>query len=57
MRASIISKNADGESQGVRIGKGSVIGACTLVNRNIPDGATAVGTPCRIIKEKVNVDE
>lgn len=57
MRASIISKNADGESQGVRIGKGSVIGACTLVNRNIPDGATAVGTPCRIIKEKVNADE
>lgn len=57
MRASIISKNADGQSQGVLIGKDSVIGACTLVNRNIPDGATAVGTPCRIIKEKVNADE
>ena len=51
MRASIISKNIDG------IGKNAVIGACTLVNRNVPDGATAVGTPCRIIKEKGKTDE
>ena len=57
MRANIISKNADGQSHGVQIGKDSVIGACTLVNCNIPDGATAVGIPCRIIKEKVNTNE
>ena len=47
MRASIISKTPDGN--GVTIGKKAVIGACTLVNKNIPDGATAVGVPCKII--------
>ena len=57
MRANIISKNSDGLKKGVRVGKGSIIGACTLVNCNIPDGATAVGIPCKIIKEKVNTDE
>ena len=53
MRASVISKTHDGS--GVTIGKKAVIGACTLVNKNIPDGATAVGVPCKIInadKEK-----
>lgn len=53
MRASIISKNRD-VIGGVVIGNGSVIGACTLVNCDVPDGATAVGIPCRII-EKRNV--
>ena len=48
MRASIISKTPDKE--GVVIGKNAVIGACSLVNKNIPSGATAVGVPCRIIK-------
>jgi acetyltransferase-like isoleucine patch superfamily enzyme len=44
MRASIISgKN------GVEIGENAVVGACTLVNRDIPKGATAVGVPCRIV--------
>jgi len=50
MRANVISKN----SNGTRIGNSAVIGACTLVNRNIPDGATAVGVPCRIIGEEKN---
>lgn len=50
MRANIISKNADKTRQGVTIGKDAVIGACTLVNRDVPAGATAVGTPCRIIE-------
>lgn len=45
MRANIIS----GKS-GVIIGENAVVGACTLVNKDIPDGATAVGIPCRIIK-------
>jgi acetyltransferase-like isoleucine patch superfamily enzyme len=52
MRASIISKNTqnDGErGQGVTIGKNAIIGACSLVNKNVPDDATAVGIPCRII--------
>jgi acetyltransferase-like isoleucine patch superfamily enzyme len=27
-----------------------VVGSCTLVNRDVPPGATAVGIPCRIIE-------
>ena len=48
MRSSIISKNVRGG--GIVIGKNAVIGACTLVNRDIPEGSTAVGIPCKIIK-------
>ena len=52
MRASIISKNADKDgSRGVIIGQNATIGACALVNRSIPEGATAVGVPCRIIEK------
>lgn len=56
MRANIISKNADKSRQGVTIGQNAVIGACTLVNRDVPAGATDVGIPCRIIGsgEKIN---
>lgn len=51
MRSNIISK---GESiDGITIGCNAVIGAATLVNKSIPEGATAVGVPCRIIKEKL----
>lgn len=50
MRASIISKNNSGN--GVVIGKNAVVGACTLVNKNIPDNATAIGIPCRIIQNE-----
>ena len=57
MRANVISKNADGSDRGVCIGEDAVIGACSLVNRDIPDGATAVGIPCRIIKHKGESDE
>lgn len=50
MRCSVISKNSDGkDEEGIIIGKNAVIGACALVNKNVPDGATAVGVPCRII--------
>ena len=49
MRASIIGNNKNGKEEGVRIGKGAVVGACTLVNCDVPDGATAVGVPCRIL--------
>lgn len=50
MRATLISKKPDGSTDGLVIGKKAVVGACTLVNRDIPDGATAVGIPCKIIK-------
>lgn len=49
MRSSIITKMPKDSGDALVIGKGAVIGACTLVNRCIPDGATAVGVPCRIL--------
>lgn len=52
MRANVISKNVDGSENGVVIGEGAVVGACTLVNCDIPDGMTAIGIPCRIIESK-----
>lgn len=52
MRVSILSKNCrNNTSGGVSIGENAIVGACTLVNRDIPDGATAVGIPCRIIEK------
>ena len=35
---------------GVRIGKGAVVGAGSVVTRDIPDGAIAVGVPARVVK-------
>ncbi len=34
---------------GVSVGKGSIVGACTLVNRDVPPGSTVVGVPFRHI--------
>lgn len=36
---------------GVRIGSRSVIGAGSVVTRNIPEGVLAAGNPCRVIRE------
>ncbi len=49
MRANIISKNTAGDGKGVTIGKHAVVGACALINKDVPPYATAVGIPCRII--------
>lgn len=35
----------------VTIGKNTVIGIASTVNRNIPEGSLAAGSPCRVIKE------
>lgn len=35
---------------GVKIGSGAVIGAGSVVTKDIPEGAVAVGNPCREIK-------
>jgi len=36
---------------GISIGDGAVVGACSLVNRDIPAGALAAGVPARIIRQ------
>jgi maltose O-acetyltransferase len=36
---------------GVRIGSRSVIGAGSVVTRNLPEGVFAAGNPCRVIRE------
>jgi maltose O-acetyltransferase len=36
---------------GVRIGSRTVIGAGSVVTRDVPDGVFAVGNPCRVIRE------
>jgi galactoside O-acetyltransferase len=36
---------------GVHVGKNSVIGACSVVTRDVPENVLAVGTPCRVVRE------
>ena len=35
---------------GVSIGKGAIIGACALVNKNIPENAVAYGVPVKVVR-------
>jgi maltose O-acetyltransferase len=42
---------------GVRIGSRSVIGAGSVVTRDIPEGVFAAGNPCRIVRYLEVVDE
>lgn len=37
--------------KGVRIGRGSVIGACSVVTRDIPEGVIAAGNPATVVRE------
>lgn len=36
---------------GVHVGKNTVIGAGSVVTKDIPDGVVAVGNPCRVLRE------
>ena len=36
---------------GVRIGSRTIIGAGSVVTRDVPDGVFAAGNPCRVIRE------
>jgi acetyltransferase-like isoleucine patch superfamily enzyme len=40
---------------GVRIGKGAVVGAGSVVTRDIPEGAIAFGVPARVIKMRAEI--
>ena len=41
---------------GVTIGHGSVIGAGSLVTRDVPAGVVAMGSPCRVVRPITNAD-
>ena len=41
---------------GVTIGSRSVIGAGSVVTRDIPEGVLAAGNPCRVIREITEQD-
>ncbi len=41
---------------GVRIGYGSVVGAGSVVSRDIPPMVVAVGTPCRVLRQITDDD-
>ncbi len=42
---------------GVNIGNGCVIGAGSVVTKDIPDNCLAVGNPCRIVKTITDADD
>ena len=42
---------------GVTIGSNTVIGAGSVVNRDIPEGVVAVGNPCRVVRKITQQDK
>ena len=43
--------------KGVTIGQGSIIGAGSLVIKDVPDYSIAVGSPAKVIKKRFSYDE
>ena len=42
---------------GVKIGNNSIIGAGSVVTKDIPEGVIAVGNPCRILRKVTDEDK
>ena len=42
---------------GVRIGRGSVIGACTLINKDVPPYSIAYGIPMRVVRQRFCLEQ
>ena len=42
---------------GVPIGEECVIGAGSVVNKDIPDGVIAAGNPCKVIRKITDADK
>lgn len=40
--------------QGVKIGRGSVIGAMSFVNKDVPENSIVVGIPAKFLKKRMN---
>jgi maltose O-acetyltransferase len=38
---------------GVRIGRGAAVGAASVVSKDVPAGATVVGNPARVVKQRM----
>ena len=49
-------KREDGSFGGVTIGEGCVIGAGSVVTRDIPPYSLAAGNPCRVIRKITEKD-
>lgn len=54
MRASLISKNSHKPAGrgGIVVGENAIVGACSLINQDIPPNALAVGVPCRVVQKE-----
>lgn len=42
---------------GVTIGSNTIIGAGSVVNKDVPDGVIAVGNPCKVIRRITDADK
>ena len=42
---------------GVTIGSNTIIGAGSVVNKDIPDGVIAVGNPCKVMRKITEADK